>query len=53
MSSKTIPDVDVVLGFLEEPRNSLLLTAKYLPNKVGGIPVRNHSRTHTILGMDK
>ena len=27
-----------MLGFLEEPKNSLLLTARYLPNKVGGLP---------------
>ena len=28
----------IILGFLEEPKNSLITTARYLPNKVGGSP---------------
>ena len=28
----------IVLGFLTQPQNSLILTSKFLPNKVGGLP---------------
>ena len=36
-SLSTTPEV--ILGFLEEPKNSLILTAPFLPNKIGGLPV--------------
>jgi hypothetical protein len=32
-------DLEVTLGFLEAPKNSLVLTPKFLPSKVGGKPV--------------
>ena len=32
---------DVVLGFLEKPKNRLLTSAEYTPSKIGGDPVSN------------
>ena len=32
---------EIVLGFLSQPKNSLVMTSKFLPNKVGGYPVNN------------
>ena len=47
-------DVDVMLGFLEPPRNPLILDAKYLPSKIGGLPVSYKSQTNvSLIGMDK
>ena len=45
MESLKQPEIDIVLGFLEPPKNSLILTSKFLPNKAGGAPVSNsHSK---------
>jgi len=40
MESSTSNYSDIVLGFLEPepPKNSLITTGKFLPNKVGGAP---------------
>jgi hypothetical protein len=39
-SSKTHSnDLEILLGFLEEPINSLVVTSRFLPSKVGGKPV--------------
>ena len=38
MESSSQP-IDIVLGYLEEPKNSFILTSKFLPSKVGGTPV--------------
>lgn len=32
-------NLEVMLGYLEPPLNSLITTARFLPSKVGGIPV--------------
>ena len=32
-------NLEVALGYLEEPKNSLITTAPFLPSKVGGKPV--------------
>ena len=40
MESTSSSHQEVMLGFLSEPKNSLITTAKYLPSKVGGKPVR-------------
>ncbi len=39
-SSSGFSDIEVTLGYLSEPKNSLILTPKFLPSKVGGLPVR-------------
>lgn len=49
--SGSLPDVDIALGFLETPRNSLMLTAKFLPNKAGGAPVKSMFLLTINLGM--
>ena len=36
MVESTYKTPDIVLGFLEAPKNSLILTSRYLPNKAGG-----------------
>ena len=32
-------DIDVMLGYLEEPKNELIVAPRFLPSKVGGAPV--------------
>ena len=47
---------EVVLGFLEKPKNSIELTPEYLPSKLGGSPVSftkmSVSHLFYIKGMD-
>ena len=32
------PNINIVLGFLEEPKNLAITQARFLPSKVGGAP---------------
>jgi hypothetical protein len=32
------PNINIVLGFLEEPKNIAITQARFLPSKVGGAP---------------
>jgi hypothetical protein len=39
VESSKLKDIEVMIGYLEEPKNSLIGTSRFLPSKVGGKPV--------------
>ena len=49
--------LDVMLGFLEQPRNPLIMGPRFLPSKVGGQPVSISNLLNCLncicLGLDK
>lgn len=46
-------DQEVTLGFLEKPKNSLILTSKFLPSKVGGKQVIVSIPSNRPIGVDQ
>jgi hypothetical protein len=51
MEEQSNPDIQVQLGFLEDPLNSYITQPKFLPSKVGGKPVSILLPDH-LTGMD-